>query len=57
MYQAIINHYLPVRWPVEVDIRISHSTIVVDNNIHCSRVVIENFLLLFSADLGPVKQC
>jgi hypothetical protein len=54
-YQSIINHCLPVRRPVEVDIIISHSTIVVDDNIHCSRVINLNFLNLFRVDLVPVK--
>ena len=40
-----------------MDINISHSTIVVDNSVHCSRVVTENILLVFSVDLDPVKPC
>jgi hypothetical protein len=37
---------------------LSHSTIAVDDNIHCSRVINLNFLLLFfSVDLYPVKSC
>jgi hypothetical protein len=55
IYQSIINHCLPVRRPVEVDIIISHSTIVVDDNIHCSSVINSNFLLLISDDIDPVK--
>jgi hypothetical protein len=54
-FQSIINHYLPVRLAVEVDVIISHSTIVVDDNIHCSRVINLNFLLVFIVDLVPVK--
>jgi hypothetical protein len=52
---AIINHYLPVRRPVEANIIISYSTIVADDNIHCSRVINLNFLLVFRVDLVPVK--
>jgi hypothetical protein len=55
--QAIINHYLPARRPAEVNIKNSPSTIVVDDNIHCSRVINLNFLQLFSVDLDPAKPC
>jgi hypothetical protein len=44
-----------VRRPAEVDIIISHSTIVVDDNIHCSRVINLSFLNLFRVDIDPVK--
>ena len=57
IYQAIINHYLPARQPAEVNIKKSHSTIVVNDNIHCSRVVNLNFLHLFNVDLDPAKPC
>jgi hypothetical protein len=39
--------------PAEVNIKNSHSTIVVDDNFHCSRVINLNFLQLFSVDLDP----
>jgi hypothetical protein len=57
IYQAIINHYLPARQPAEVNIKKSHSTIVVDDNIHCCTAINKNFLHLFSVDLDLVKPC
>jgi hypothetical protein len=57
IYQSIINHCLPVRRPTEVDIIISHSTIVVDDNIHCSSVIKSKFSLIVSVDIDPVKPC